>query len=283
MIYYFDTNAVYNIRKVPAEILESSFTSALSLIELISGIKDLRSYNKRKSIITQIYSLQMTIDWAMPEEIIFNSFDIFWDDEFVDSRIEKLDNLIEELINSTSYEQYQSSPTYISEHGHNYFREMDDSMNSLFVLRTQSSFESFRESFQNDSSQNTITVNGQFNRLDTPKALLTFFEKYPELNRAVTINGLASMLINKFDQTRFSKEDVFESYNGLVDTYVDCMSRYCIYKLSNYDLPGKNDFSDLTHTLYMKNIPGRKIVSDDSLFKVYLKELVVPLADVIIS
>jgi hypothetical protein len=223
----------------------------------------------------------MVIDWAMPEEIIFNSFDIFDEDEFVDTRTQKLIDLIETLVKSISYEHYLSSATYKSTHGHAYFKEIDDNMNFLFVLRTQLGYEFFKESFKNDISQNTIEIKGQSYELDSPKALLRFFEHHPEVNRAATINGLANMVINKFELTELLKEEVYESYNGLVNIYVDCISLYSIYKLSKYDLPAKNDFSDLTHILYLKNSSNRKIVSDDGLFKKYLKGYVITFSELI--
>ncbi|RKR84306.1 hypothetical protein BDD43_4538 [Mucilaginibacter gracilis] len=278
MTYYFDTNAVYNIRKVPADVIKSSFTSILTLIELISGIKDEKSYTKRKAIIGMIFKLKLTIDWAMPEEIVFNSFDFFDEDEFGDDRTEKLINLINCLIRSSSYNNYIGSEIYCNQYGHRYFKEIDDSMSMLFILRSELAIHAMKHSLTTDISGNTIMVGDQSYLIDTAKALSDFFELHPEMNRAITINGLANMLIDTLRLENVAIEDVFESYNGLTDMYVDAMSKYCIYKITHHETPAKNDFSDLTHILYMKNSTIRKMVSDDSLFKTYLKEHVVSVA-----
>lgn len=273
MRYYLDTNVIYNIKKIPVEKLTSSLISILALIELISGIRDDKSYVRRKAIITNVFSRNLMIDWAMPEEIVFDSFDIFEDEyEFKDDRQEKLMKLINALLWSNSYESYCSSEGYQSEHGHAYFKAIDDEMNLMFVLRSMMGNEVIKQSFESETDNNSITVDGNAYLIDTPKALKDFFDLFPEMNRAATINGLASMIAKRIANETFTTEDVFETYNGLVDIYVNAMSRYSIYKVSNYDLPAKNDFSDLTHLLYLKDVSGRKMVSDDRIFKTLLGE-----------
>lgn len=61
MIYYFDTNALYRIRKISTDKLKSCFTSSMVIMELISGANDV-NFNKRRSILGMVFSFGITID-----------------------------------------------------------------------------------------------------------------------------------------------------------------------------------------------------------------------------
>lgn len=46
--YYLDTNAIYDLKKYPTPQLPFSYTSAFTVLELTTGIKDESTYNYRK-------------------------------------------------------------------------------------------------------------------------------------------------------------------------------------------------------------------------------------------
>ena len=50
MLYYLDTDALYNLKRIPDSILENSFYSTFSIVELIAGLNE-KTFNKRKSAI----------------------------------------------------------------------------------------------------------------------------------------------------------------------------------------------------------------------------------------
>lgn len=282
MRYYLDTNVIYNIKKIPDEKLINSLTSILTLIELVSGIQDLKSYQRRKAIVSQIFTRNMIIDWGMPEEIIFDSFNIFEDYEFKDERRQWLMDLLIALKDSESYELYCASAAYIDEHGHVYFKAIDDEMNMMFVLRSMMGNAFIKDSLNANAESDCIIVDGVTYKVDTLKNLKAFFDRFPDINRAVTINALATMIAKRVPGEIFSVEDIFATYNGLVNPYVSAMSQYSIIKVSNYDLPAKNDFSDLTHLLYLKDVGGRKLVSDDRIFKTLLGDNVISFTEFIV-
>ncbi|WP_345949154.1 hypothetical protein ABDD95_20120 [Mucilaginibacter sp. PAMB04274] len=279
MRYYLDTNVVYNIKRIPDEKLTSSLISILTLIELVSGIQDPKSYQRRKSIVSQIFVRKMIIDWGMPEEIIFDSFDIFEDYEFKDDRRQWLMNLLIALKDSENYVEYCASAAYVNVYGHAYFKAIDDEMNMMFVLRSMMGNAFIKDSLNANPESNSMTVDGVKYKLNTLKELKAFFDRFPERNHAVTINALAAMMAKKVPEKVFPVEDIFETYNGLINPYVSAMSQYSIIKVCNHDLPAKNDFSDLTHLLYFKDFGGRKLVSDDRIFKMLLGDNVISFAE----
>jgi hypothetical protein len=275
MKYYLDTNAVYNIRNIPEPVLANCFSSVMTLIELVSGIKDRDSYQRRKAILSLILKYKLTIDWAMPEEIIFNSFDVFEEYEFNELRTEELEKLIAFLVQSETYELYNASTIYNAEFGHSYFKSIDDSMSKRFIDSTNFGIKEMKNLLNSDQSNNKLEYNGNSYNIDTTKALSDFLTNFPEVNYAFTINALATMIFNLSKIEGFTIEDVFGSYNGLVNIYISFMSKYSIYKLANQELPAKNDFIDITHILYMKNDLTTKVISDDKIFEKFMDDQVI--------
>lgn len=71
--------------------------------------------------------------------------------------------------------------------------------------------------------------------------------------------------------SRYTREQVIASYNGLVDVFIECYSRYMI-KVITGDMPGENDLVDLHHLTYLRNSRDCFVVSDDKIFDRFCKE-----------
>ncbi|OAQ41967.1 hypothetical protein A5893_02280 [Pedobacter psychrophilus] len=265
--YYLETNALYNIKNISVDTIKNCYTSVLSIIELVSGIKDDSSYRKRKAILNLVFESKITIDFAMPDEIIFNSFDIFTDYEFIEERIDLLLVLVKSLIESESYDYYIKSDQYNHRLGHEYFKNIDNEMSKRFIFSSNLGAKAMRQTISIDSYNNAVIIDNKEFNLNSTKKLGDFFDQFPELNSSMTINALSKMILNFSKIEDFSLEDVYNSYNGLVKTYVSFFSKYCITLIVNGGSPAKNDFVDLTHLIYMKNNLDTIIISDDNLFK----------------
>lgn len=141
MIYYLETNALYHISKISKDILDRSYTSIFALLELVTGINDI-NFKKRRTVLSMVRDFNLAIDYALPEEIVFNSFDAFNEFEFLEERSDKLQNLVDEILASENLSQYSSSVNYNAEFGAKYFRELDERISNTFI---QASFSGVKE------------------------------------------------------------------------------------------------------------------------------------------
>lgn len=269
MQYYLETNALYNLSKLRKDILREGFTSAFAILELIGGINE-QEYHRRHKVAVKIREYKIPIDWALPEQIIFESFDFFRGNEFIDSRIKPLSDLLVQLSESENYERFKNSLCYNdSKYGWKFFFNLDRSMNENFVRATMNGNKAFRKAIM---EENEIEFDGKKHRIETGKELESFLLKYPVVNESFTIQSL-SLKVMKLDPD-VTEEAVYTSYNNRIPIYVNCFSRYCSDKACNLNDAAGNDIQDLTHLLYLRNKYTWKIVSNDSLYKKYIPNLV---------
>ena len=94
---YLETNA---IRKHASRLKDDNFiidkyTSILSLLELISGIKDDDSFHLRQSIIKKVINSKIRIDTTLPELVIYNAFGFNLNNSEIEEKIAKISKIIE--------------------------------------------------------------------------------------------------------------------------------------------------------------------------------------------
>lgn len=271
MLYYLETNALYHLSGIKKEILTSSYTSAFSLIELVSGISE-SNYAKRKTVLSMIRDFKLTIDTASQEEVVFNTFDVFDDYEFVELRYVELQKLIQAIINCETYLEYSLTDVYDAEYGAAYFRHLDDHMSSNFITSSVLGIQTMKQVIQNPETIKQIDYNGNAYNLESSANIREFLLANPSFNHLITLQGLAAMIRSKGALPDLSIKEIIDSYNGLIDTYVDTLSRFCTNAIFQGKTPAKNDFADLTHLLYLKNDPEKYIVSNDKIFMNYLPD-----------
>lgn len=261
MKYYLETNALYSIAKITKK-RNYLFTSVLSLYEIVSGI-NCENYEKRKNILIKIMSSSIHFDWDMPEKIIFDSFDVTINFEFCEKRIESLKNLINRIILSNKYDEFINSYEFKEQkYNFDYFKKLDNLWSKGFINGTIIGYKSIKEAINKGNS--SFRFNEKEFILTGIKDLNMFFEKEKNLNQSMTIFGLIKMIqTNCIDLT---EEEIYNSYNGLIDNYINGFTEFCSYKMSMLELPAKNDFTDLTHLLYLRNYDNCMIVSNDKIF-----------------
>lgn len=268
--YYLETNALYSIAKVNSKVISNAYTSAFALFEIISGIT-MENFVKRKSVIEKTLKSKIEIDWQFPQEIIFNSFDYFDDFEFIDKRIDHLEDILSILLESVSFKDFQELTS-----GNNsrfgYFKKMDQDFGNHFIGAAIMANLLLTEIMKNQSKEEVTILNKTYD-VSTIQGLRHFFICETEYNHDTVILALARMVHSFF--TRCTEEDedpselelIVNSYNGHSSIYVDYFSKYCGIKFVERETPAKNDFCDLSHLFYLKNLHGVSMVSNDKLFR----------------
>lgn len=278
--YYLDTNTVYNIKKLPSSILKNSFTSIFTMLEILSGIKDEGSYKQRKSVLVQLLQSKIDIDYLLPDELKFQSFDCYIEDfDFIEQRTASFIKLVNSLASSSTYNQYKLSAEYNAALGHQYFKDIDDHISNHFITSTINGVKEVEKILGNNPSEQTVSYKGVTYKLNSTKEIHDFFKMNSEINQAFTVMGLCEGLIQHTKQDLLNGEQVYDSYNGLLSTFVEVYSNYCLDKLVTKGTPAKNDAADLTHLCYLRN-RKIKLVSDDKIYKRYLANDNLNLAEV---
>lgn len=267
MIYYLDTNALYSIRKIRKEKFSSCFTSVLAIMELVSGINE-RNFEKRRTILSMVKSFGLTVDYAFPEEIIANSFDIFDEYEFVEKRDKALLDLVDGIIVSETFSSYKNSKAFNAELGHEYFKLVDQNLSKNFAEAAIRGIKLIKQYQRNPSNENIIDINGVEFDLNTEDGLRRAF---PLFSKASTLEAMCHLIV-KLCQVSLEIEDVFTSYNYLTDVYIQVYSDYAEEQILKSKSPGKNDAQDLMHLLYLKSDFKRYIISDDKIFAMYFPD-----------
>jgi len=272
MIYYLETNALYHISKFSKDILDRSYTSIFAMLELVTGINEI-NFEKRRTVLSMVRDFKLTIDYALPEEIVFNSFDAFDEFEFIEKRTDKLQYLIDEILASENLSQYSSSVNYNAEFGAKYFRELDERISNTFIQASFSGVKEIKRTIEEAGDDCILEFEGNFHVLNTRKKMRDFLFSHRSVNNAVTINALVNMIYTAEVSAYFSIGEVFDSYNGLSNTFVETLSHFCTDSIIGEKTPAKNDFADMIHLLYLKSDPMRRIVSDDKIFQADLPSL----------
>lgn len=273
MKYYLETNALYNLKNIPDDVKTNSFTSIYALSELITGISD-ETFSKRRSILNQLDRSGIPIDQAFPQEIIFNSFDAFEDYEFIEQRDESLNNLFQAILKSESISQFRDSPSYANgQINFDYFKIVDEHQTQNFVESTITFNTILAEEIVKEPNSSILYDDTTYD-LGSKKSVEEFLITVPEFNRSATILAVTNM-ISRFTKVKIPIKEIYESYNGLINPYIEIFSRFVARKTGESGKPGKNDFQDLTHLLYLRNEPARKIVSNDNLFRKFAPEYII--------
>ena len=273
MKYYLETNSLYSINKIDKKNIKDYFTSVFAISELISGITE-EKFEKRRNILNHVKNSTILIDWQMPEEIIFNSFNVLKSYDYNEERVVYLQKLYDKIVLSENFIEFESSHEYKKQkYNFEYFKQQDIAWSKGFIGSTVNGNKNLKTKIEksNIDNTNTFNFNGKDYEISKLKEFETFFEKEILFNESITILSLSEMLRNKVNDGLKTNE-IYDSYNGLITFFVKGFSIFCFDKIVAHETPATNDFTDLKHLLYLKNDGSRKIVSDDKLFSKILKE-----------
>lgn len=284
MEYYLETNALYKIRQIPAAILTESFYSALSLVELIGGLIP-ANFTKRRALLSQVIASDATFYSYFPEDVIIAGFNYFKNnnslkDRYKISRIkgENLIELADEIIKSDCYEEFvQLSSSKFKKYPFEYFQKLDEYYSVHFCNTTAIGNLEISGILKEANRQKiTLPLGDKKYDLSSRKAIEKFFDDLPFINLGITILAHATDAMKNLSekQNETIEKEIFESYNGTVDIYINAFSKYTAAKTVSGSTPKKNDLQDLLHLCYLRNSEKILLISEDKIFRNYIPEQV---------
>ena len=277
MKYYLETNALYSIEKIRKVGVNNCYTSIYSLFELVSGINE-NNFQKRKHILDKIRNSKIDIDYDMPEKIIFDSFDVSQNFEFHENRVESLNRQITEILKIGTYQEFVNSDIQNSiNYDIKYFNSLDDLWNRGFTNAIVNGNQRIKRILEKEN-KGFVMDNKIFELKDT-KDLTHLLAYEPALSKSISIIAFTGYL--KKRGIGKTEEEIYNSYNGLIDYYIQGLSDYNDDKMIRFEIPAKNDFSDLTHLLYLRNNKNSAIVTNDRIFNKYFKGNVIGIDELI--
>lgn len=265
--YYLETNALFAISKIGQEYVTESFTSALSLLELIAGLDTKpKRFDQTKRILSTVKEKQLAIEWVLPQYFLFYMFDLAKPHTLVDKRIDTLATLMNCLIKSDSLDEFlEMDNQAFGDSGFRYLSKIENVWSGSLMEMSAPMQKFFTHSFQFKKSE-YLSINGNVYETSTRKkfedTLLTEFYH----TRSVTLAAFTrDFLTGPLKSMHYTKEEVVNSYNGSADHFIDAFTCYMMRVLLG-DAPNRNDIVDLNHLTYLRNFDNYYIVSDDKIF-----------------
>lgn len=233
--YYLDTVAVRKLSTMLSEgVHDSILTSVFTIIELIGNIKDENSFQHQKSIIAKLAKGKFRVDPYLPEEVQMNAFNIPVKSDVSDQIFELMKRLI-------SFDTYQSWM--------NFEESREPHPNIYDYVQIVDKQNTFAQMLKNNWSDDPVKAIAEFNDIwDESKSrdeILTRIVNYYIDKRKASFPQYA-------DRIR---------YKNSINLFMLVHAHYVGKKVSRHDNPGRNDFQDLMHLLYVGN--GMTLVTDD--------------------
>lgn len=293
MVYYLETNALYNINKIPDSILENSFYSAFGLTELIGGLNS-DEFVKRKNLLFSILNSPAAFYSYFPEDVIWAGFSYFQNKENLKNRYvisrkkgEALMSLAQEIKNTDSYEEFISITTIKPrEYAFRYFQNLDADYSDNFIKSTIEGNKEITNILKKAKEEpEKIDFNNETYKIQSRKDFENFIKELPILNKTACINAYAYhamlSLCDRIDEA--TNEAIHDSYNGSVEIFFEVYSNYTAEKMITGSPPKRNDVQDLLHLSYLRNGNEMLIISEDKIFKKYIPEKVKSINEILTS
>lgn len=244
---YLETNSLRTLanKLSDSNFAQNKYTSILTIIELLSGIKDNNEYQRRRGIINKIVESEIynRIYPLFPTTIFYKAFGCYMNDE------EDAHSIIDLLKIIATIPDYYDFITLISIHKEfeKYFR--------------------FTQDFDNTSSKHFISLIADKSKDTDTKKLIPVFEarwKEKDFNSIlnISVNYYASKIPANLANGR-TFDELVTSYDKSINPFLLASSYYVDQKNSFKNDVAKNDSIDLLHLLYIRE--GDTIVSDDAL------------------
>lgn len=264
MRYYLDTNIIYNLRHLQEQVVKNSYTSFLAILEIVAGI-DERSYFRRRAALKSVVDSRLVVDWHTPDMIIFDSFGAYGEFSMSDSRVNKLKDTMLRCVSIDSYLDFLNvQVNNIS--AVEYFRNIDNDITKKFTC----TFPELIPSIKKSALVHTITSGDISIDVDFTEAVKADFVN--DSQHAMLVKNLATSCqyiignSGALDKPECRFADVINSYNGGANFFICAWLAYELKNIGVGNLPGRNDFQDILHFLYLRNHLDRKIVSDDGIY-----------------
>lgn len=267
MQYYLDTSAIYELKRLPEDILTSSAYSVFSLVEIIAGLEP-KTFSRRKAAISNLLNSRIECICTFPEQFIFRAFDFFDDYDFKEERTSDLFSLANDLKNASSLEEFfEGDKRKTRKYPFKYFFDLDQKYSYGFVAAAKVGKSQIEDALKNGNKETVVALNEKTHQLDSRRKIVNFLGE-ELVNDSITLYALAnsSIIISGEPHSDEVHKEVYESYNGSLSKYLQGYSNYTTQKIANDSLPDRNDAQDLSHLLYLGKGADVKILSNDAFF-----------------
>jgi hypothetical protein len=256
MNYYLDTVTARTLSKELPKLKYNSYTSALVILELISGINE-REFYLRKQVIQNLFDCQFPIIWKLPETIRTEAFTII---EITETRSSGLKQICLELLKSENLKTLIAN-TKNEIYNIDFFKELDQMYSEGFIESTLKGNDELKKIYNDQKVDNGEAFENY------AKQLVKSLPSNVEINKAITIKAIAGKLsdLASNDDDHISEEEIYNSYDNSIDTFLTAFSLFSSKKSAELSMPAKNDYVDLIHLLYLRNNPNCYIVTDDKM------------------
>ena len=261
MKYYIETNGLRNLNSKLNAVSCNCFTSALSILETISGLrKSSKEYRIRKSVLINLYSSNIAIDWESPEIKKAHAFPRI---TYNDYRMEGLKKLVHHLISTSDLESFLKE-TDSEKYNLKYFEELDAFYNKKFIEATKVGNDKIKTHLKN------IDKSFDQDYIDFTSGLVKNLPSDLLLNESLTLYSIVENLVDAIEMELkivIDRKEIYNSYNGNINIFIHYFSLFTATKAASFYDAGHNDYFDLLHLVYLKNNIEYKIVSDDKIFE----------------
>lgn len=268
--YYLETNAIYSLINKIETFVDSCevATSLYAYEEIIEGI-DEQQYHRRKVILNKLEESRLKIYPYLPIECIAISFGLDISQfPIVQRKKELLWTKVNLVISSDDFKIYAGRLKEITgmevavEKAENdeYEKKATNKLRGV-IQENHANIKNIKEEQKRNPTYHQIDINKIFAE-DKPTH---------EIERDMLIRFLDECKIGYEEE---DIEEVIERYDGRQLVAFILGEQFYMWNRSYYmKLSGRNDLSDLTHLLYLKD-ENYVIVSDDKIFeKVTLKDM----------
>lgn len=214
--YYLETNSLRKFNSNLKNLKDISFTSALSIFELLSGIRE-RDFHIRKSVIENVFKSEIKIIWLFPEEITVNAFPGM---EFKEERISGLKTLCKYLIESNTLNAFLKKASK-GRFNLEFFRNLDAHYSNTFIEATRIGNKNLKEIIANQNEDYLI---------DFSKNYLNSLPSNYALNNSITLYVISNRLKDALELSSGESIDdkkIYENYNGNINIYISIFNIYC--------------------------------------------------------
>jgi len=243
MKYYLDTNAIYQLPRLPHNHKKDIYTSYLAVFELISGI-DEKSFRKRKAALKQLIDKNIQIIWESLKTLLIKAIGGI----AIDYDVEATELMMGHVLKCDSYDQLSEISYKHGEEIYNIsiFQEHDKCFsNEIFCL--------FKEANKLISKED--------------RASLRKSELDPSMIQLQTELSIMQIIIDiGFEKNSEKYITALKRFDGQKNLH-NYLKFIAIYQEGNYRYgrtSGKNDGFDILHTIYSDTMDY--FVSDDTIY-----------------
>lgn len=254
MKYYLETNSLRKLNNQLGAIKEICFTSALSIFELISGIRE-QDFHIRKVVIESIFNTGLEVIWLFPEEVTVNAFPGM---EFQEDRIKPLKRLCQCLIESENISGFLEKASQ-GKYNLEFYQNLDKQYCSKFSSASLQGNKNLKAIIESQNEDSLREFSKSFN------GSLPYNH---QVNNSITLKAIASNLKDSLELSSgelIDEKKVYDHYDGSINIFISAFSLFTAKKSAEFNTPSKNDFIDLYHLIYLGNNHNYFIVTDDKM------------------